>query len=85
MKTKNLLLAAGVLFLASACKENNPVQPAPVVTPIRNTANQVPELITTDDSVYVNVGKGRPVKGKPTPPQPTNKSDGLPLVVTREY
>lgn len=56
MNTKQLLLAAGLVILASACREDDPVKPSyvvPATTTPTPFANEVDR-----DSTYTTQGKG---------------------------
>lgn len=80
MNKTSLLVAAGLVILATACKENNIVKPAALAPSTNvNTITDNIEGIFTDDSIYVNIGSRKPVrikgpvKVKLTPPQTTPK------------
>jgi hypothetical protein len=63
MSTKQLMVAAGLILLATACKENDTVKPSNVA-PAVSSPTQVVDEIVDDDSVYTTEGKGKPVKLK---------------------
>lgn len=56
----SLLVVAGLLLLATACKENSPV--VPVHTASQESTSEPVLIVPLDDSVYVNKGKPDKVK-----------------------
>lgn len=60
MAKNNVLVAASLLLLATACKENNPVVPARGF--IEVSSQEPVLLIPLNDSVYVHTGISKPVK-----------------------
>ncbi|WP_148562524.1 hypothetical protein [Spirosoma radiotolerans] len=78
----NLVVAAGLLLLATACKESSPVSPAHILS---EGSPPVPELIIPlNDSVYVDKGKGKPIKEKPEVPGSLRHVDVMPKEVIDE-
>lgn len=79
MNTKQLLFAAGLVILASACQENDPVRPSYVVpatttlTPLANEADR--------DSAYTTQGKG--VLDEVTPLSIVKRRDVMPKDLTQ--
>ncbi|MBC3788049.1 hypothetical protein [Spirosoma utsteinense] len=77
MNTKQLLFAAGLVILASACQENDPVRPSYVVpatttpTPLANEVDR--------DSAYTTKGKGD--LDEVTPSAKTTRKDVMPIYV----
>ena len=80
MTKMNLLVVAGLLLLATACKENSPV--VPVHAASQETSSEPVLIVPLDDSVYVN--KGRPHKAKPEVPSPLYHVDVMPEEVVVE-
>lgn len=82
MTKTNLLVVAGIVFLATACKENSPVLPIHTVTEESTTGPVL--IVPLDDSVYVNKGKGKPDKGRPEVPGPLYHVDVMPEKIVVE-
>ena len=77
MNTKQLMVAAGLMFLTTACqKDDDPIRPAYVAPSIGSPAQVVDEI--DSDSVYTTDGKGKPVKLRQTSGIPAPKSDVMP-------
>lgn len=79
MKKKNLLVAAGLVFLAAACKEDYPVIPVRGETEVTSTKPVL--IIPYDDSGNGNDGKGKPVRLKPEVPNSKYRGDVMPKVI----
>ena len=82
MTKMNLLVVAGLLLLATACKENSPV--VPVQATSQETSSEPVLIVSLDDSVYVNKGKDRPHKAKPEVPSPLYHVDVMPEEIVVE-
>lgn len=77
MNTKQLLFAASLVILVSACQENDPVKPAYVVPA---TTSPVPLANEVDsDSAYTTEGKGD--LDEVTPSAKTIRKDVMPIYV----
>lgn len=82
MTKLNVVVVAGLLLLATACKENSPVVPIHTTT---EESTSGPVLVTPeDDSVYVDKGKPRPDKTKPQVPGSLHHVDVMPEVIVEE-
>ena len=80
MSTKQLMVATGLMLLATACKEEETIKPsygAPVVSSPAPKPNEV-----DSDSVYTTEGAGQPVKLRHTSDAPGPKSDVMPETPT---
>ncbi|GAB3809532.1 hypothetical protein GCM10028819_51580 [Spirosoma humi] len=82
MAKVNVLVVAGLLLLATACKENSPV--VPVQAASQETSSEPVLIVPLDDSVYVNKGKGRPDKVKHEVPGPLYHVDVMPEEIVIE-
>lgn len=78
----NVLVVAGLLLLATACKENSPV--VPVQAASKETTSEPILIVPLDDSVYVNKGKNRTDKVKPEVPGPLYHVDVMPEEIVVE-
>ena len=66
MDRKNVLVAAGLLFLATACNEEHSVIPVRRETEV--TSPKPVLVIPLDDSENADDSKGKPVKARPEVP-----------------
>ncbi|GAB3782251.1 hypothetical protein GCM10028818_37720 [Spirosoma horti] len=82
MTKMNLLVVAGLLLLATACRESSPVMP--VHTASQESTSEPVLIVPLDDSVHVNKGKGRPVKVNPEVPGSLRHADVMPIEVVED-
>lgn len=83
MNTKQLMVVAGLMLLATACKEEETVRPAygaPAVSSPAPATNAVDET----DPVYTSDGKGNPIRLKMPQETPTPKQDVMPTDLQSE-
>ena len=76
MNKKNLLVATGLVLLATACKEDYPVMPVRGETEVTNPKPVL--VIPFDDLGTGNDGNGKPVQAKPEVPSSTYNKAVMP-------
>ena len=81
MNKTSLLVAAGLMILATACQEGDTVKPATAYVKEGNSLSKnKPRVVEEEDSVLTNVGIVKPVKVRQEIPGPPYRKDVMPKV-----